>query len=98
MPRVLIIAEAANPEWVSVPLEGWSHARALAEVVDVHVVTHTRNREAMERAGWREGKEFTALDSDLIAGPLSGLGEKLRARGLGWTVETALAAPPYYYF
>jgi glycosyltransferase involved in cell wall biosynthesis len=98
MARVLIIAEAANPEWVSVPLEGWSHARALAEVVDAHVVTHARNREAIERAGWREGKEFTTIDSDLVARPLSALGEKLRERGLGWTVETALAAPPYYYF
>jgi starch synthase len=97
-PRVLLIAEAANPEWVSVPLEGWSHARALAEVVDAHVVTHERNRLAIERTGWREGQEFTAIDSDLVARPLMGLGEALRQRGLGWTVETALSAPPYYYF
>ena len=97
--RVLLIAEAANPEWVSVPLVGWSHCRALADVADVHVVTHVRNRDALTRAGWRDGVEFTALDNEIVAAPLYQAGEAIRrVTGLGWTVTTALAALPYYYF
>ena len=48
--RALLIAEAANPDWTSVPLVGYSHARALLEVVDGHVVTQIRNVEALEKS------------------------------------------------
>jgi len=97
--RVLVIAEAANPEWVSVPLVGWSHARALASVVSAHVVTQERNRLAIERAGWKEGREFTILDSEALAGPMWKFDRLVnRLTGLGWTTSTALAAIPYYYF
>ena len=98
-PRVLLIAEAANPEWVSVPLVGWSHARALADVADIHLITHARNRDAILRAGWQERSDFTALDSDAIARPLWIASRYLRGgAGKGWTVATALSGIAYYYF
>jgi alpha-maltose-1-phosphate synthase len=98
-PRVLIIAEAANPELTSVPLIGWQLSRALAEIVDAHVVTQVRNKDAVERAGWKEGREFTAIDSERVAGPVYRAGEALRARaGLGWTATTAFSSIYYYYF
>ena len=97
--RVLVIAEAANPQWVSVPLVGWSHARALAEYADVHLVTQVRNRQAIIEAGLTEGDDFTSIDSELVAGAVSRIGSRLRGgRNKGWTTLAALAPLSYYYF
>lgn len=96
--RVLLIAEAANPEWTSVPLVGWSHVMALAAVTDAHIVTQVRNREAFLRAGVEESR-FTAIDSEAIAGPMYRLGSTLSGgAGKGWTTLMAASSVSYYFF
>jgi len=97
--RVLLIAENANPEWVSVPLVGWSLALSLSKIIDCHLVTQIRCKEAIERFGWEDRKQFTAIDSEKIAAKLWKLGEFMRGgKGVAWTIATAQAAFANYYF
>lgn len=97
--NVLVIAEAANPDWTSVPLIGWSMSRALSNRCNVHLVTQVRNRKAIESKGWTHGKEFTAIDNERVAAPLAKLSKLIRGGGsLAWTIETAIGSLVYPYF
>jgi glycosyltransferase involved in cell wall biosynthesis len=97
--RVLLIAEACNPEWVSVPLVGWSHARAIAALTDAHLVTQVRNRAAILRAGLVEGRDFTTIDTEAIVGPVYRFADRLRGgANKGWTALAGLMTLAYPYF
>ncbi|MEL6795951.1 MAG: glycosyltransferase family 4 protein [Planctomycetota bacterium] len=94
----LLIAEAANPEWSSVPLVGWSHARAVQRLVGGHIVTQVRNYAAFERAG-ATADEFTAIDSERVAAGVDKLARRIGGgNGKGWTTRMAMSVPSYYYF
>jgi glycosyltransferase involved in cell wall biosynthesis len=97
--RVLVLAEAANPEWVSVPLVGWSHSKAVSSVADSHLVTQIRNRDAILREGLVEGRDFTSINSELVAKLIWRFSNLVRGgKGKGWTTVTSLAALSYPYF
>ncbi len=53
--RILLLAQQNNPDWISVPLVGYQHSAALAELHDVTLVTHVNNKSAILRQGkpWR---------------------------------------------
>jgi glycosyltransferase involved in cell wall biosynthesis len=58
-----------------------------------------RNREALLRAGLREGVDFTSIDSEAVARRAYQLSLKLRGgAGKGWTIGTAIGALTYPYF
>ncbi|MEO1376985.1 MAG: glycosyltransferase family 4 protein [Cyanobacteria bacterium J06635_10] len=47
--KVLLIVEQCNPEWSSVPLEGYRYYEAISKLVDVTLVTHERNEDALNK-------------------------------------------------
>lgn len=97
--RILLIAEAANPEWPSVPLVGWSQAEALMKKYDCLLVTQVRNRDAIVRRGYREGIDFVAIDSEKVAKPIDKIGNILSGgSGKGWTTKMAVNYLAYSYF
>ncbi len=97
-PRVLLIAEAANPLNVSVSLIGWVHSQALAEVADTHLVTEKRNQEAIVAAGL-PANQFTSIDASAGYGFAYKVGLLLRGgTSVGWTINSALYTLTYPLF
>ena len=97
--KVLILAEAANPEWVSVPLIGWSMSRAIASECEIVMVTQVRNRDAFLRAGLAEGTDFFSIDTEGLVRPLRAMSAPFRTRsGTGWTMLALASSLSYPYF
>jgi len=97
-PRVLLIAESANPKLTSVALIGWSFSRALAKVADVHLVAELRNQPDIEAAG-TNGMAFTAINNRCWQGLAWNVAKVLRGgTTLGWSTYSALATLAYPAF
>src|ERR1700751_2622464 len=99
--RILLIAEACNPTWTSVPLVGYNFARALAERpdLDVTLVSQVRNRAALEKDPIARMCRLRFVDNEWLARPLYSLAKVLRGgTALAWTIDTAMAWPSYMVF
>jgi len=98
-PRVLIIAEAANPALTSAALVGWACTRAIAAEVDAHIVTEWRNRDDFLRAGLVEGKDFTAINNRRLQHMSWSLTNKLSGKGnFSWSLYALLSNLAYPFF
>ena len=97
-PRVLLLAESANPKLTSVALIGWSFSRALAKVADVHLASEIRNKPDLEAAGLG-GMEFTPINNRRWQGMAWHVAKVLRGgTTLGWSTYSALATLAYPAF
>lgn len=97
--RILLLAEIANPDMVSVPLVAWCIAEALARQAEVHLVTHIRNRPAIAALGWKEDRDFTIIDTEPMVRRIFRIARFLGASdNRGWTIYQALAPIGCYAF
>jgi glycosyltransferase involved in cell wall biosynthesis len=99
--RILLIAEACNPTWTSVPLVAYSLARALAARDDLAVtlVSHVRNRKSLESDPIAGLVKLHFIDNEFVARPFFLAGEWLRGGSqLSWTTSTAAGWPAYIVF
>ena len=98
--RVLLIAEACSPACPSVPLVGYSMASALARHpgLVVTLVTHIRNEHVLRDSRLKDLVAIDYIDTEWAAIPLKTLGDKFRADGLSWKIDTAFHYPSYLIF
>ena len=97
-PRVLVVAESANPVLTSVSLIGWSFSRALAEVADVHLAAEIRNEKDIRAAGLG-AMQFTPINNRRWQGLAWNVAKVFRGgTALGWTTYSALATLAYPAF
>lgn len=99
--KTLLLAEACNPEWTSVPLVGFNLVHALSHRSDLNIAlaTHVRNRQALERHEISKRIEIVYINNEWIAKPLYQLGRLLRGgQSLGWTTNMAVSYPAYVAF
>lgn len=96
--RVLLLADACNPDWPSLPAVGYKMARAIANYTDVVVATQIRNKPNIERQGLGKA-QVIYLDTEKIAAPLYKLATKLRGGAdFAWTLQIAMDYPSYLAF
>ncbi len=96
--KVLLIIEQCNPEWASVPLVGYQFYQGISQQVDATLVTHERNRAALEKVHSDQTIHYI-LEANLIkqyyriAARLS----KFKGRTL-WPIHHTLTYPIYNAF
>ncbi len=96
--RVLLIAEACNPTWTSVPLVGFNLYNSLKRTADVTLVTQIRNQSAL-LPRLAPGDRVVFVNSEAMAAPFHTIGRILTlGKGLGWTTRQAVMLAPYLYF
>ncbi len=95
--KVLLIVEQCNPDWASVPLVGYNFFYKINNLVDVTLVTHIRNKPALEKHP--EYKNIFYLEEGNLNKQYYKIVAKVTANGLvNWPLHNALSYPIYAEF
>ena len=92
--KVLLVMEQCNQEWASVPLVGYNFYGEIRKRVRVTLVTHERNKAALEKV--REGHEIDYIPESGSLKTYYRFVSQLTSRGgVNWPLQHALSYPIY---
>lgn len=96
--RVLLIIDQCNPEMFSVPLEGYQFFNGISKLVDVTLVTHERNKQALERV--RCDEEIVYIPESTLITNYFSIVHRITTgkRGINWPLSNALGYLVYAEF
>lgn len=95
--KVLQVMEQCNPEWPSVPLVAFRFFDGISRLAEVTLVTHERNRGALERV--RDGREIEYIpETRAIRRYYAGISRLTSRGGVNWPLQHALSYPVYAQF
>jgi glycosyltransferase involved in cell wall biosynthesis len=95
--KILLVIEACNPEFASVPLEGYRYYDALCQLTDVTLITHGRNRPALEKV--RAGRDILYIqESQITTNYYRYLLAPLNKIAVIWQLNHLLGYPIYEEF
>jgi glycosyltransferase involved in cell wall biosynthesis len=99
--NVLLIIEQCNPDWFSVPLEGYNYYSEISKLVNVTLVTHERNKEALEKQKKSENTKIIYInESEFIKKyyKVISLISSKPGGGVNWPLLHTLSYPMYAEF
>ena len=95
--KVLLIVEQCNPDWASVPLVGYSFFQKINNLVDATLVTHIRNKPALEKHP--EYEKIFYLEEGNFNKQYYKIVSKITANWrVNWPIYNALSYPIYEEF
>ncbi|MEO8890043.1 MAG: glycosyltransferase family 4 protein [Coleofasciculaceae cyanobacterium] len=95
--KVLLIVEQCNPDWASVPLVGYNFFHKIHDLVDATLVTHIRNKPALEKHP--EYEKIIYLEEGNFNKQYYKIVAKITANGrVNWPLYNALSYPIYEEF
>jgi glycosyltransferase involved in cell wall biosynthesis len=97
LPNVLLIMEQCNPEWASVPLVGYNFYHGIRNRANITLVTHERNREALEKIRGPHRIDYIQ-ESHRLKRYYSIISRLTSRGGVNWPLQHALSYPIYGEF
>ena len=95
--KLLLIVEQCNPDWASVPLVDSNYFRGINNLVDATLVTHIRNKQALEKRP--ESEIFFYIEEGKLSQQYYRMVEKFTTKGrVNLPLYNALSYPIYEKF